>query len=166
MKKITFTLLLCAVLFTMTACEASQSRQNPDRQETSETDNRLSDEENTEMRMKVQAGDRTFTAILENNAAADALAEMMKKKPVVIRMSDHSGFEKVGALGKSLPADNSQITTEPGDIVLYQGNQIVIFYGSNSWNYTRLGRIDDLTGWEEALGSGDVTVTFSMEENR
>ena len=53
--------------------------------------------------------------------------------------------------------------TQAGDIVLYNANQIVIFYGSNSWSYTRLGHIDDLTGWEEALGSEDVTVTFSLE---
>ena len=77
-------------------------------------------------------------------------------------MSDYAGFEKVGALGTSLPTNNSQTTTQAGDIVLYQGNQIVLFYGSNSWSYTRLGKIDDLTGWSEVLGSGDVSVTFSL----
>ena len=89
------------------------------------------------------------------------LLTMMQEKPITIQMTDYSGFEKVGALGTSLPTTNSQTTTQSGDIVLYQGNQIVIFYGSNSWSYTRLGKIDDLTGWEDALGSGDVTVTFS-----
>ena len=120
-------------------------------------------EEDSEMQMNVQIGSHIFTATLEKNAAADGLSEMMKQGPVTIQMSDYSGFEKVGPLGTSLPASNRQTTTHAGDIVLYQGNQIVIFYGSNSWSYTRLGRIDDLTGWEEALGSGDVTVTFSME---
>ncbi len=115
------------------------------------------------MKMNVQVGDHTFTATLENNDAVDFFVGMMKDAPVTIRMSDYSGFEKVGSLGTSLPADNSRITTQAGDIMLYQGNQIVIFYGSNSWSYTRLGRIDDLTGWEEALGSDDVTVTFSIE---
>ena len=86
----------------------------------------------------------------------------MERKPMTIQMSDYAGFEKVGALGTSLPTSNSQTTTQAGDIVLYQGNQIVLFYGSNSWSYTRLGRIDDLTGWTEALGSGDVSVTFSL----
>jgi len=99
----------------------------------------------------------------EENAAVSALVEMMRESPVVLQMSDYSGFEKVGPLGTSLPADNSQTTTHAGDIVLYNGNQIVIFYGSNSWSYTRLGHIDDLTGWEEALGNGDVTVRFSLE---
>ena len=83
--------------------------------------------------------------------------------PVTLSMSDYSGFEKVGSLGASLPANNAQTTTQAGDIVLYNGNQIVIFYGSNSWSYTRLAHVDDLTGWVEALGSGDVTVTFSAQ---
>lgn len=113
--------------------------------------------------MNVQIGSSTFTATLEDNPAVDSFVKMMENAPVVIRMSDYSGFEKVGAIGTSLPASNSQTTTQSGDIVLYNGNQIVIFYGSNSWSYTRLGKIDDLSGWEEALGSGDVTVTFSME---
>lgn len=112
--------------------------------------------------MNVQVGSSTFTATLEENAAVDALIEMMQSSPVVIQMSDYSGFEKVGSLGTSLPASDSQTTTQAGDIVLYNGNQIVIFYGSNSWSYTRLGKIDDLSGWEEALGSGDVQVTFSI----
>ena len=93
----------------------------------------------------------------------DSLTQMMESAPVVIQMSDYSGFEKVGSIGTSLPASNSQTTTQSGDIVLYNGSQIVIFYGSNSWSYTRLGKIDDLSGWEEALGNGDVTVTFSIE---
>ncbi len=115
------------------------------------------------MKINVQVGNSVFTATLENNAAADAFVDMMESGPVEIQMSDYAGFEKVGPLGQSLPTGNSQTTTQAGDIVLYQGNQIVVFYGSNSWSYTRLGRIDDLSGWEEALGSGDVTITFSLE---
>ena len=114
-------------------------------------------------KVKVQIGDAVFSATLEENEAVASFMERMRKNPVCIQMSDYSGFEKVGSLGTSLPASNSQTTTHAGDIVLYNGNQIVIFYGSNSWSYTRLGHVDDLTGWEEALGSGDVTVTFSLE---
>lgn len=121
-------------------------------------------EESVTMKMNVQVGNNTFTATLEKNKAVDAFVEMMRDKPVTIQMSDYSGFEKVGSLGTSLPTVNSQTTTQAGDIVLYQGNQIVIFYGSNSWSYTRLGKIDDLTGWEKALGDGNVTVTFSLAE--
>ena len=104
------------------------------------------EEEDTDMKMTVQIGSSVFTATLEHGPAVDALAEMMEKAPVTIQMSDHAGFEKAG------------------DIVLYQGDQIVLFYGANSWSYTRLGKIDDLTGWEDALGSGDITVTFSLKD--
>ena len=132
--------------------------------ESGDAENGQVEEENSEMQMNVQVGGSTFTATLEENEAVDALVEMMEQGPVTIQMSDYSGFEKVGSLGTSLPTSNQQTTTQAGDIVLYQGNQIVMFYGSNSWSYTRLGHIDDLTGWEEALGSGDVTVTLSLED--
>lgn len=101
-------------------------------------------------KMNVQVGSSTFTATLEENAAVNALVEMMKSAPLVIQMSDHYGFEKVGSLGTSLPASDSQTTTQAGDIVLYNSNRIVIFYGSNSWSYT--------TAWKDRrpirLGGG------------
>lgn len=130
---------------------------------TEQNEMNFSTEENIVEKMTLQIGNSSFTATLENNAAVDAFVEMMRDAPVVISMSDYSGFEKVGSLGTSLSADDRQTTTHAGDIVLYNGNQIVIFYGSNSWSYTRLGTIDDLSGWEDALGSGDVTVAFSLE---
>ena len=117
-----------------------------------------------ETKMNVRIGDAVFTATLEDNTAVSEFIEMMKEAPVTINMSDYSGFEKVGPLGRSLTASNSQMTTVPGDIVLYSGNQIVMFYGSNSWSYTKLGHIDDLTGWEAALGNGDITAVFSVAE--
>lgn len=128
----------------------------------------LSNEEKEEVPMQqdmlyVTAGGETFSAAFADNSGAQAFKEMLAGGDVTIRMSDYGGFEKVGDLGQSLTTENSQTTTRSGDIVLYQGNQIVIFYGSNSWSYTRLGRIDDLTGWQEALGGGDVTVTFSLQ---
>lgn len=120
--------------------------------------------EKTEMKMNVQVGDYTFTATLENNTAVKELTDMMKEGPVTIQMSDYSGFEKVGSLGTSLTTNNSQTTTNAGDIVLYNGNNIVMFYGSNSWSYTRIGKIDDLTDWEKALGSGSITAIFTLAE--
>lgn len=105
-------------------------------------------------KLNVQINGQTFTASLENNEAVAAFVEILENAPVTIEMSDYSGFEKVGALGADLPASNSQITTQSGDIVLYQGNQIVIFYGSNSWSYTMIGRIDDLTGWKKFWAMG------------
>ena len=147
------------------AASEAESVQETERNETdaAETDIQNNTEENTVTNMNVQVDDVVFSATLEENEAVSALVEMMRENPVVIQMSDYSGFEKAGPLGASLPASNSQTTTQAGDIVLYNGNQIVIFYGSNSWSYTRLGHIDDLTGWEEALGRGDVTVIFSLE---
>ena len=120
--------------------------------------------EDAAMKMNIAVNDSSFTATLAENAAVDALVDWMEEGPITLELSDYAGFEKVGPLGQSLPASDSQTTTQAGDIVLYQSNQIVLFYGSNSWSYTRLGSIDDLTGWEDALGSGDVTVTLSLAE--
>ncbi len=117
-----------------------------------------------ETKMNVQVGDAVFTATFEDNTAARELVAIMKEAPITINMSDYAGFEKVGSLGRSLTTSNSQMTTSAGDIVLYNGNQIVMFYGSNSWSYTKLGHIDDLTDFEEALGSGDITAVFSVAE--
>lgn len=122
-------------------------------------DELLPEEENTVNRIHITINGASFTATLENNEAANTLAGML---PLTLSLHDYGGFEKVGSLGTSLPTANTQTTTSAGDIVLYQGSQIVMFYGSNSWSYTRLARVDDLTGWEEALGSGDVTVTLSL----
>lgn len=155
-----FTYVAVTVLFLSGCAVGSSSESNP-QNETEEMveENR---EETMAEKMTLQIGDSAFTATLESNASVDALVGMMSDAPVTIQMSDYSGFEKVGSLGTSLPADDNRTTTHAGDIVLYNGNQIVIFYGSNSWSYTRLGKIDDLSGWEDALGSGDVTVTFSL----
>lgn len=131
--------------------------------ESQSAENRTSEEENSEMTMFVQVGGSTFTAVLEQNQAADALVRMIQEGPVTLELHDYAGFEKVGPLGQALPTSNVQTETRAGDIVLYQGDQIVLFYGANSWSYTRLGHIQDLTGWEEALGGGDATVTFSLE---
>ena len=82
-----------------------------------------------------------------------------------IEMSMYGGFEQVGSIGRSLPRDDAQTTTASGDIVLYSGDQLVVFYGSNSWAYTRLGHIADRTAdqMKELLGDGDVTITLSIE---
>lgn len=130
-----------------------------------ETSNEESEEE-TNMQQNtfyVSVDGETFSATFADNSGAQALQDLLADGDVTLELSDYGGFEKVGPLGQSLPTSNSQTTTQAGDIVLYQGNQIVMFYGSNSWSYTRLGKIDDLTGWQEALGSGDITATFSLQ---
>lgn len=104
----------------------------------------------------------TFPATFADNQGAEALADLLTDAPLTLSLEDYGGFEKVGSLGQSLPTSNTHISTQSGDIVLYQGNQIVLFYGSNAWSYTRLGQVTDLTGWQEALGHGDITVTLSL----
>lgn len=104
----------------------------------------------------------TFPATFADNQGAEALADLLTDGPLTLSLEDYGGFEKVGSLGQSLPTSNTHMSTQSGDIVLYQGNQIVLFYGSNAWSYTRLGQVTDLTGWQEALGHGDVTVTLSL----
>ncbi len=110
-------------------------------------------------------GETELTATLVDNSATKALADRLKESPVTINMSDYGGWEKVGSFGFDLPTSNEQITAQPCEFVLYQGNQLVIFYGSNSWSYTRLGKIDDVTQERliEILGTGSVTVTLSLK---
>ena len=119
----------------------------------------------TKIRLKV--GDATMTATLTDNEATRELTKLLEQGDITIRMSDYGGFEKVGALPQSFPTSNTQITTVPGDIMLYQGNQMVIFYGSNSWSYTCLGKIDGATAGslKQFLGNGDVTLTLSLDSS-
>ena len=145
------------------ASDGAQIQTNPPDSEIENFETEV-ETEDMSMRMNVQIGNTSFTATLEDNAATSELIEMMREAPITISMNDYSGFEKVGPLGRSLTTDNHQTTTSAGDIVLYSGNQIVMFYGSNSWSYTRIGKIDDLTGWEDALGNGSITVVFSLVE--
>ena len=100
----------------------------------------------------------------EDNESVEALKNLVMTEPLSIRMSMYGGFEQVGSIGTSLPRNDIQTTTEAGDIVLYSGNQIVVFYGSNSWAYTRLGKVTDKSRSEmtELLGKGDVTATFMI----
>lgn len=118
--------------------------------------------------MRITVGDRVFTAVLADNSSADALKEILMAGPLTIDMSDYGNMEKVGPIGQSLPTNDEQITTGPGDIILYMGNSLVIYYDTNSWNFTRLGKIQDVTQAElkEILGGGNVTVTLSLEEER
>lgn len=115
--------------------------------------------------MKITAGNAAFTAALADNSSAAALKELLKKGPLTISMSDYGNMEKVGPIGTSLPRNDEQITTGAGDIILYQGNSLVIYYDTNSWNFTKIGKIEGVAREEllEAFGAGNVTVTFSLE---
>ena len=110
----------------------------------------------------MRIGDTSVNVEWEDNESVAALMQLASASPLTIQMSMYGGFEQVGSIGQSLPRNDSQITTEAGDIVLYSGNQIVVFYGSNSWAYTKLGHISDKSAQEMAdlLGNGDVTITI------
>jgi len=115
--------------------------------------------------MKLFIGEEEVNVEWENNDAVAALGELVQNQPLTIEMSMYDDFEQVGGLGTSLPAEDKQITTEAGDIMLYSGDSIVVFYGSNSWSYTPLGKITDKSPEEmaELLGQGDVTITINQE---
>ena len=121
--------------------------------------------EETNGAMKLMIGDSEVSVQWEDNESVAALRELVADGPLTVAMSGYGGFEQVGALGTSLPRNDVQTTTQAGDIVLYTGSNIVIFYGSNSWAYTRLGRITDKSASEIAalLGSGNVTIVISED---
>lgn len=113
----------------------------------------------------LSSGDKTMTATLAENEAAETLISLLEAGRITVEMSDYGGFEKVGTLPQTLPTSNTRITTKPGDIMLYQGNNIVIFYGSNTWSYTRLGKIDGVSeeNLRQFLGSGKITLVLNLD---
>ena len=115
--------------------------------------------------LQMRIGDTLVAVEWEDNKSVQALKDLCRDAPLIIQMSMYGGFEQVGSIGTSLPRNDQQTTTGAGDIVLYSGNQIVVFYGSNSWAYTRLGHItdQDAAGMTELLGNANVTITISME---
>lgn len=114
----------------------------------------------------ITVGEHEFRAILEENASAQELKELLEKGPITVSMDDYGGFEKVGPLGTTLTRSDESITTQPGDVILYQGNQIVIYYAPNSWNFTKLAQIEDASDLKQKLGEGSVKATFSLEQQK
>ena len=116
--------------------------------------------------LRMMIGNTAVAVDWENNESVEALKAQCENEPLVIQMSMYGGFEQVGPIGSRLPSNDAQTTTSAGDIVLYSSNQIVVFYGSNSWAYTRLGHItdQDASGMAGLLSNGNVTITISMED--
>ena len=150
MKELICAVLLYTVLFTVSACGNSKELQQA---------------EATDMKMNIQIGETTFTATLADNSSVDALKELMADEPLTLNMSDYANMEKGADLGVTLPQNNEQMNTQAGDIILYQGRTFVIYYDTNSWSLTPIGKIDNVDAEElrEVLGTGDVTVTLSLE---
>ena len=116
--------------------------------------------------IKISVGGKSLTVAIEDNNATKELVEVLRESSVSYEANDYGGFEKVGDLGFSLPASDTRISTQPGDVILYSGNQLVLFYGTNSWSYTRIGKmeyatLDELKSFLRA-GQGKITVTLSL----
>ena len=124
--------------------------------------------EGTDRMFYAHVNGKVLKILAAENSSADAFLDLLKSGDVPVEMHDYGSFEKVGPLGTTLPRNDEQITTEPGDIILYQGDQITIYYDVNNWSFTRLGKVQDLSQAElkDILGSGNVTVTFSLSEGR
>ena len=167
MKKVSLLVALVITAIAITACGCqSESTNNATSnavndnttQEVSVSDNGQVSED-----MKMSINGTMVNVVWEQNESVDALKQLAAQKPLTINMSMYGGFEQVGSIGQNLPKNDVQTTTSAGDIVLYSGNQIVVFYGSNSWAYTRLGKITDKSAsqMKDLLGNGDVTITFT-----
>ena len=128
------------------------------------TDSGQAQNDNT---MNLKVNNSTMKVKLADNAATKALVERLKGGAVTYNAHDYGGFEKVGALGFSLPSNDTYITTEPGDIMLYTSNQLCIFFDSNSWEYTPIGKIEGMTKQQlkDAFGTGEVSITLSLDNS-
>ena len=152
--------ILSTLIFpAMLSCEKLPDPVQPD-QPKQETDTTMPET------IKITVSGKTLPVKIEDNEATKALVAVLSEASITYEAHDYGGFEKVGSLGLTLPANNSQITTQPGDVILYSGNQIVLFYGSNTWSYTRLGKIqyeslDELKSFLKA-GEGNISVTLSL----
>ena len=118
-------------------------------------------------KLNITIGDESRTVVLVDNVGTRALMQALQAGSITFAAHDYGDFEKVGALGQSLPTDDHKTTTSAGDVVLYNGNNICIFYGSNSWSYTRIGKFENMSADEVRhfvrAGEGQVEVTLSRQ---
>ena len=158
-------LLVPVLVLVLSACGAAHKpAPKPAEPQTQEQTTQTGD---TEMKSTLQLtiNDTPVAVLWEDNAAVQSLNALAAKKPLTVPLSMYGGFEQVGSLGTTLPRNDRQITTSAGDIMLYAGNQIVLFYGSNTWSYTRLGKITGLTHSQltALLENSNVTVTLAAD---
>jgi len=177
-KKIFSILLIIMLFFSLNACTIKAEQQTKEEKvqsENSDTGTQGTNEEiikgsenlpkEVKNHIKFQIGEYVFTAALEENSSAEALMALLKERPITIDMQDYANMEKVGFLDTKLPRNDEHILTEPGDLILYQGNAFVIYYASNSWDFTRIGKIDNVTQKEliDVLGNGSIKVTLFLD---
>ncbi len=130
------------------ALPPAQEQSTAPAEKPAQTESAETEETNVEKTLHLFINDTEVSVDWEENESVDALRALVADEPLTVQMSMYGGFEQVGSIGKSLPREDRQTTTQAGDIVLYSGNQLVVFYGSNSWAYTRLGKIADKSASE------------------
>lgn len=116
--------------------------------------------------MNIEINGKNIRVKLYENSSAEAVRELLKRGSFTIRMKDYAHMEKFGSFGMDLPANDERITTAPGDVILSEGNLLVIYYAPNTWNFTRLGKVQGLSAEElkKALGEGSITATLTLSE--
>ena len=158
-------LVITAIAITACSCQSESTNNATSNVVNDNTTHEVSVSDNGQVSedMKMSINGTMVNVAWEQNESVEALKQITAEKPLTINMSMYGGFEQVGSIGQNLPKNDVQTTTSAGDIVLYSGNQIVVFYGSNSWAYTRLGKITDKSAsqMKDLLGNGDVTITFT-----
>lgn len=125
----------------------------------------LKEIQTTETKINLEVNGQILPVTLADNSSAQAFAELLQKEPLTLELHDYGNFEKTGSLPTSLPRNDEPIDTDFGDLILYQGNQFVLYYDKNSWTFTRLGHLDSSVTQEELkslLGEGNVTITISL----
>lgn len=117
--------------------------------------------------MNIEVNGINIQVKLYDNSSAAAVKELLRKGPLTISMEDYAHMEKFGSFGVQLPANDEHITTEAGDVILSEGNLLVIYYAPNTWNFTRLGKVQNLSGSElkKVLGNGNITVKLTLSED-
>lgn len=156
--------ILVPFVFVMLAAIRSMALCNP--QHVVDSDNTTTTSLSKTMgKINIQVNGKTMKATLVENSSTAALVELLRQGPLTYSARDYGNFEKVGHIGHTLPRNDEYISTVPGDIILYQGSNICIYYDTNEWDFTRLGRIDNLSPDEirSILGAGDCTITLSLD---
>lgn len=165
MKKMLILMLAIILGLAAVSCADSGSGQEPGTAEATQQAEKTDDEEESgtgEMTFKINGEE--VNVKWEDNESVRALAELATDGPVIVNASKYGGFEQVGGLGSTLPSNDVDTTTGPGDIVLYSSNSIVVFFGTNSWAYTRLGHIEGKSQDElkDMLGGSSVEIEIAL----
>ena len=167
MKVLSKILLPIIISFAIIGCNNSEILKAENmRKINNNTTQNVQNEEDIEKveNIKIEVNGKVLNVKMEDNSSTKALVEKLKQGSITVDTQDYGNFEKVGSLGFSLPTNDEKITTEYGDLILYQGNQITLYYDTNTWTFTKLGKVQNVSKEElkEILGIGDVTLTFSL----